>query len=191
LGGESHACVSDDPQSGDGSALSDSLSQLIRCHAGALSGDVLDDRILRPVVAMAGFGEFQQWLAQCPKCLRLCARVLRRGRDIAFDLIEQRPHRAITSRDQYLGAPGKSFCQADMAVGAHDYDRLVLAVQAEPPCAQCRLNESALVGRHHSSNACDWRGTTAAHPNAWSMRERSASDACASPCTMKTRLGGR
>src|SRR3546814_7641871 len=74
-----------------------------------------------------------------------------------------------------------------MAIGAHDYDRLVLAVQAEPPCAQCRLDER----RRHSSNTCDWRGTTASHPNSWSMRERSASEACASPCTMKTRLGGR
>src|SRR3546814_9602179 len=95
-----------------------------------------------------------------------------REQAITFDLIEQRPHLAIASREQHLRTPGQSFGLADMAIGAHDYDRLVLAVQAEPPCAQCRLDER----RRHSSNTCDWRGTTASHHNSLSLRERSRSE---------------
>src|SRR5690606_30052264 len=110
---------------------------------------------------------------------------------VAFNLKKCRPYLPAASREQHLRPPRQPLGTADMTIGSHDHHRLVLRVKTKPFGAQRGLGDR-LGGRPgQSSNLCDCLGTTASHPRTWSMRERSASDACASPCTMKTRRGGR
>ena len=80
--------------------------------------------------------------------------LVERNQVFAFDLEKRGLDFPPACGDEDLRARGKAFRTADMAVGAHDDDWLMLRVQAKPSRAQDGLFGSgrSRVGRRHRSN---------------------------------------
>ena len=136
----------------------------------ASRGDVLDDRLqggrIEPVAIDASSHVCQG--VQARRMGDLDGRALRdaqafpRGlgqrrlagrHQIAIGLIKHRQDLSPPRREQDLGAGAQTFGAADMAIGSHDRDRLVLGMQAQAPGAQGRRRIGGLVGSPgHSSN---------------------------------------
>jgi hypothetical protein len=80
--------------------------------------------------------------------------LVERDQLVALDLEEGCLHLSAAARDENLRACGKTLRTADMAVCAHDHDRLMLCVHAQTLCAERRLCRAVrpFEGYGHRSN---------------------------------------